>query len=1004
MQVLQTKNDSDDKRSLNLLDVAEKTKDGLTKEEKLEAKRLDKLKFGLDERLTKILDDKLSSCMNPDTPCKGCSLCKNGLAPYTRQPSFVDSKGKKFTVRRNKDTEPIVLVLTGAPFSAYNIVNPTKDFELQKEMTSILTRAGVTKVYESPVILCPTIDTNQGEKTADIPAIKEPTISQIKACSRALSAYVSFIEPDVIVCMGKNAAMAFGITGKVKDMYNRVYDVAPMPKYNPMSGKFSKRQRTRSAKLIVTYTYAQVEEDYTVRSAWQAAFRQAAKLATGGTIEAPDRYYLCESPKEFDAWVTNHLTDQRLCKLVHSFDIETNGRRVHPKTEFDVAHPAKLRCVSFSWAKGTALCVPIEHNPTEYLPILKRFMESGVHFVGHNVAYDIYFLKIVNGIETATLDGDTMLMAALLNPGRGTYGYGLKPLAAEHTDLGGYETDMKSTEDEVDDDGNIIKTKWEIASIDTMAPYNCADADATLQLYGIFMEAIRNNETEDTSVSTKDPPLYKMLDAHVVMTKALRPLADMEHNGFMLDRDWIDSTRVYLNNLECQFSEELANLRPGDKQGTKADWGSSDQIRAIMEHEFGVQVADIIKDPLIATLIEEGSDSMGDVVLAAIDNPFARVLRKWRKVSKLLSTYINGYFENACLDGKLRANFNLVGTATGRLSSSGDANLQNIPSGMHKNSPGYAELHDYKMKKAFIPSKPGRLIVNADQSQLELRIAGAISREPNFIESYKYGIDMHSRNALVSFRLEDKIKTDEYIAEARAAGLRPGDKEYDLFILKKICQYIKKNYPDERQAAKKVSFGILYGMGPSGLAMNLNKEEVDREHPYAWSKDECASLIKAFKDGYPTLIKWQNEMKIFACRNGFTYTPFGRRRYLPGIIKDSDSQTLNSSPERRIANARALRQAINTPVQSCGSDFMMTGVANARSLLDPTKYKFLATVHDSVVAEVDEDYVDEFCKTTKYCLEHPHLRGKEVSLCSVMPFIAEFEVGPNYGSLEGYTV
>ena len=320
---------------------------------------------------------------------------------------------------------------------------------------------------------------------------------------------------------------------------------------------------------------------------------------------------------------------------------------------------------------------------------------------------------------------------------------------------------------------------------------------------------------------------------------------------------------------------------------------------------------------------------------------------------------------------------------------------------MHKSSPGYEELHEFKVKKAFIPSKPGRLIVNADQSQLELRVAGAVSGEQLFIDSYKYGIDMHSRNALVSFKLYDKVKREDWVREAEQQGLKPGTQEFDTFVLKRICQYIKKTYPDERQAAKKVSFGILYGMSKRGLAMQLNKEEVDRENPYAWTYDECDALISAFKQGYPTLISWQNRMKDFAAEHGFTYTYFGRRRPLPGI---SHKNYRDMTPKERENHSRALRQAINTPIQSCGSDFMMTGVSNARDQLDPSKYKFVATVHDSVVAEVDEDYLDEFCKITKQCLEHPILNGQEIGLCKIMPFIAEFEVGPNYGSLEGYDV
>ena len=123
----------------------------------------------------------------------------------------------------------------------------------------------------------------------------------------------------------------------------------------------------------------------------------------------------------------------------------------------------------------------------------------------------------------------------------------------------------------------------------------------------------------------------------------------------------------------------------------------------------------------------------------------------------------------------------------------------------------------------------------------------------------------------------------------------------------------------------------------------------------------------------------------------YTYTCFGRRRYLPLIHSDDYKE-----------RGKSARHALNTPVQSAGSDFMMMGVINMHKRLDPQRMRFLATVHDSVVCEVREDYIEEFVRIAKDCLERPKINDWVAPLCNIMPFIAEFEIGDSYGTLEEY--
>lgn len=158
-----------------------------------------------------------------------------------------------------------------------------------------------------------------------------------------------------------------------------------------------------------------------------------------------------------------------------------------------------------------------------------------------------------------------------------------------------------------------------------------------------------------------------------------------------------------------------------------------------------------------------------------------------------------------------------------------------------------------------------------------------------------------------------------------------------------------------------------------------------------WSAEECQTLIDRFHGNFKVLSRWLKDMQNFASKTGYTYTLFGRRRWLPQI----------KSPIWK-EKSGALRMAINTPIQSLGSDIMMLGIVNIRKMLDPSKAVLVATVHDSVVMEIRNDYMSEALPIMKHCLENPTFRGSRPDFLDIVPLLAEFEVGPKYGTLDGY--
>jgi len=879
------------------------------------------------------------------TGCEACSLGK-GL---DKTPFYSLDKLVPYKTIRESAEEKIVVIIVPRPFDSQEVL-PFDQRDTMAELTTT-TLTSATKIYMFPTVFCP--------------HVKDPTKNMILFCNEHLRKAIVKAKPNVIICMGKPSCVPFGLEGPSKDIFNRIFEVNPI-----VIGE----DHTEVCKLIATESPEKVISDQKAFKAAEAAFKQVNRQLLGDKDSMPDNYYLLETVEEFDKFVTAHTTEDRFKKLVHAFDIESNGRDIHPKDAFDLEHPAKLRCISFAWDIGCAVCVPIENDPEKYLPILNRFMTSDVKFIGHNVGFDYWFLRLVNNIVTKNIVGDTMNMAYLC--GLGGYA-GLKMLAATYTSLGGYETDMKGTPDEYSEDGHIIQTKWEQANMETMAPYNAADSDATLRIYKLFLAQIQKEN---------------MLPAHWIMTKSVITLGEMEHNGMHVNGEWVKSTKEYMEKLLERYKSELKTLANGHEY----DWNSPQEMEHVLYDLLGYAVP-ILEEGVVqdddGELYDGGHRPTGDVALAMINTPFSQALRKYRKCSKLLSTYFNGYLSNTDLDGCLRARYNITGTATGRLSSGGGksaVNMQNIPSAMAPTDPGYEDLHEYKIKKAFIPRNPDWVMVNLDQSQLELRVAGALAKEPLFIESYESGIDLHSRNAKVSFLLQtpDKEFKEDLIKE----GLKPGTKEFDIELTKKQCKYIKQHYPDRRQAAKTISFGVLYGMGPYGLHMTLGNDARNNGVPMQFNVDDCKSMINNFNKGYPTLAKWQTGQVRFARKNGYVVNPFGFRRYLPNIDNQNDFKE----------KAKDERRAKNTCVQGFGSQLMQCGIINMHDRLDPNRYKLVATVHDSVVCEVESTYVDEFIQIAKHCLEHPVLGNKELPICKVMPFVAETEVGPSYGELEEY--
>jgi len=326
----------------------------------------------------------------------------------------------------------------------------------------------------------------------------------------------------------------------------------------------------------------------------------------------------------------------------------------------------------------------------------------------------------------------------------------------------------------------------------------------------------------------------------------------------------------------------------------------------------------------------KGVPSVGsDVLVNYIGNPVVDDLLEYRRLTKL-ETFIKSW-EEIQVDDRIYPSFNIT-ARTGRTTCN-NPNLQNIPQD--------------KNVRNLIEARPGWKILECDLSQVELRVASIFSGDENMQHAYQSGSDLHSKTTTLLF----------------------GD----------TSNLSKQEQKRKRTFSKSLNFGYLYGMSAKtfvqyakGFGLNITEE---------YSEELRDNFFKA----YPTLIEWHKNCVEFARANGYTWSPIGRKRFLPDI---------NSSNFR--TRGQAERQSINSGVQGFASDMCTSALADIvfSDKIDHDRCIVLGSVHDAILFEIRDDYVEEVAPKLKYTMEHPSiLEGLDIPI----PIIADAEVAQAWG-------
>jgi DNA polymerase-1 len=302
------------------------------------------------------------------------------------------------------------------------------------------------------------------------------------------------------------------------------------------------------------------------------------------------------------------------------------------------------------------------------------------------------------------------------------------------------------------------------------------------------------------------------------------------------------------------------------------------------------------------------------------------LILEYRQLAKLKSTYIDALPQMVDANSRLHASFNQAGTETGRLSSN-NPNLQNIPIRTDLGR---------KIRKAFVSYAPGHVLLSADYSQIELRLLAHCSKDENLIKAFLADGDIHRYTASLMFDVKEAEVDDKM-----------------------------------RYAAKRINFGIIYGMSAFGLAKDL---EI--------SNTQAQDFIHKYFLRYPRVREMMDLSMEQAKQHGYVETLFHRRRYLPDIKSANIGL-------RQFAQ----RQAINAPLQGAAADLIKLAMVRIDEAMKQQKLTtMIMTVHDELVFDVPLNEEQDMIKLVRHHMES--------AMDLLVPLKASLKVGPNWMEME----
>ena len=760
---------------------------------------------------------------------------------------------------------------------------------------------------------------------------RAPSNAEIKKCSAFLSKEIEIVNPDLIVTLGGVALKVLypelGVVSKVRGLF---YDLPDL-----------------NCKILPMYHPGYILKSPMERSKFVSDLNKVSLFMKGENVTNEKKavqYFTVTNKAQLD-WAVEQLHNQELWAC----DTETTS--VNPLE-------AKIFIATFSWKENTAVLLDsryFEDDPNYFFGKLREILENNSKKIFQNGGYDIQcFMN--HDILVNNYYADTMLMHYLLDENSN---HGLGTLAYEYTDLGGYDVmlDRYRKDNKIDNYMDI--------PLEVIHPYAQTDADVTLRAYNKMLPLIEKEG------------LHELLFSIIIPMQKI--LAFTEFNGVSIDVPYLDKITIkyaqkMAEQLELvknvpQVRQYVTDMVYAEKDKIKVHWAKSKTLTKkfptfedyladklskkpdLFNIEFNVNSPKQLKELLVDRMrlkvfkrSKKGAPSTDKEVLEeyAKTNSFCASLLTYRTLSHLKSTFLDGITKRLTAANRVHTDYYLWSTGTGRLSSR-DPNLANIP------RTGTAD--DIKDIFCSDPNTDNWLM-EADAGQAEFRMWINYSKDPQALHDLNQGIDIHKLMG----------------AAGKGKTLPKGDiSDEDYQAL--IADVIKA----ERQAAKNVVFGLMYGRGAASVAKQLGI-----------SKAQAETIINVFFERYQSAYQWLKITIATTRVNGYVKNLYGRKRRLPAIKLDNSE--LRSEAER---------QSINAPIQSGASDTVFLAAIRIFKHLwsKGMKTRLVLTVYDSLVFNIPDNELQEVIQLVSYeMIKPPDSRV-------IVPLTTEVKVGTHWGSL-----
>ena len=422
----------------------------------------------------------------------------------------------------------------------------------------------------------------------------------------------------------------------------------------------------------------------------------------------------------------------------------------------------------------------------------------------------------------------------------------------------------------------------------------------------LFEENSKSNEYENTLNAVNAYLIQKLYEKTIKEIKNLNEmdlfnniemplvevLAEMQYEGIKIEKDKLESFGVELKQNIDELTKEIYDL-----SGQEFNINSTKQLGEILFEK--------LKLPVVKKTKTGYSTDVDVLEKLKSEHPIIEKILEYRSLTKLNSTYVEGlkpYINK--VTGRIHSYFHQTITATGRISST-EPNLQNIPTRIELGK---------RLRKAFVP-KEGYVFIDADYSQIELRVLAHISQDENMINAFKHDEDIHKQAASNVFNVPIEEVTKE-----------------------------------QRSQAKAVNFGIVYGISDFGLGEQIGV-----------SRKKAKEYIDQYLEKYSGIKKFMDDIVEKAKEQGYVETLFNRRRYIPEL----KSKNFNI---RQFGS----RVAMNTPIQGTAADIMKIAMINVYKKLKEEKLesKLILQIHDELLIEAKEDEKERVKNILQSCMEN----------------------------------